>query len=77
MYRYPLWGETRALLYMNSGPSLMDPMQVIIDSCAKRVLVPIKKKRQFLDVTPSMLKRIDSILYCKCPRAITKVPVLD
>jgi ATP-dependent Lon protease len=39
--------------------SLTEPLQVAMDSGARRVLVPVENKRQFLDVNADILERVD------------------
>ncbi|MBE0697223.1 MAG: ATP-dependent Lon protease, partial [Anaerolineaceae bacterium] len=43
--------------------SLLEPLQVILDNGAKKVLVPVSNKRQLLDVPGDLLERIDPIFY--------------
>ena len=43
--------------------SLTEPLQVAMDNGAKRALVPIQNKRQFLDVNPDVLEQVDPIFY--------------
>jgi len=43
--------------------SLLEPLQVIMDNGAKRVLVPIGNQRQFMQVPPDILERVDPIFY--------------
>jgi ATP-dependent Lon protease len=43
--------------------SLTEPLQVAMDNGARRVLVPIENKRQFLDVNPDVLERVDPIFF--------------
>lgn len=43
--------------------SLVEPLQVIMDNGAKRVLVPVSNRRQFLEVPPDILERVDPIFY--------------
>lgn len=43
--------------------SLVEPLQVAMDNGAKRALVPIENKRQFLEVNPDVLERVDPIFY--------------
>jgi len=43
--------------------SLIEPLQVIVDNGAKKVLVPISNKRQFLEVPGDLLERVDPIFY--------------
>ena len=43
--------------------SLTEPLQVAMDNGAKRVLVPIENKRQFMDVNADVLEAVDPIFY--------------
>ncbi len=43
--------------------SLVEPLQVAMDNGAKRALVPIENKRQFLEVNPDVLEQVDPIFY--------------
>lgn len=43
--------------------SLVEPLQVIMDHGARRVLLPTTNRRQFLDVPPDILERVDPIFY--------------
>jgi len=40
-----------------------EPLQVIWDNGAKRVLVPVSNRRQFLEVPSDIIERVDSIFY--------------
>ena len=43
--------------------SLVEPLQVAMDNGAKRALIPIENKRNFLDVTADVLEHVDPIFY--------------
>ena len=43
--------------------SLVEPLQVAMDNGAKRALIPIENKRQFMEVNPDVLERVDPIFY--------------
>jgi len=43
--------------------SLVDPLQVIVDNGAKKVLIPISNKRQVLEVPGDLLEKVDPIFY--------------
>ena len=43
--------------------SLLEPLQVIMDNGAKRVLVPLSNRRHFMEVPPDILEKIDMIFY--------------
>lgn len=43
--------------------SLIELLQVIVDNGAKKVLVPVSNKRQFLEVPGDLMERVDPIFY--------------
>jgi ATP-dependent Lon protease len=43
--------------------SLTEPLQLAMDNGARRALVPVENKRQFLEVNPDVLERVDPIFY--------------
>jgi len=43
--------------------SLIEPLQVIMDNGAKRILLPISSRRLFMEVPPDLLERVDPIFY--------------
>ncbi len=43
--------------------SMIEPLQVIVDNGAKKVLVPVSNKRQLLEVPADLLERVDPIFY--------------
>ena len=43
--------------------SITEPLQVAMDNGAKRALIPIENKRQFLEVNPDVLEHVDPIFY--------------
>ena len=43
--------------------SLLEPLQVILDNGAKKVLVPVSNKRQYLEVPGDLMERVDPIFY--------------
>jgi ATP-dependent Lon protease len=43
--------------------SLVEPLQVGMDNGAKRALIPIENKRNFLDVDADIVERVDPIFY--------------
>jgi ATP-dependent Lon protease len=45
--------------------SLIEPLQVIVDNGAKKVLVPVSNIRQHLEVPGDLLERVDPIFYCE------------
>ena len=48
---------------IKAARSLTEPLQVAMDNGARRVLVPIENKRQFLEVNGDVLERVDPIFY--------------
>ncbi len=43
--------------------SLTEPLQVAMDNGAKRALIPVENKRQFLEVNPDVLEHVDPVFY--------------
>jgi len=43
--------------------SLVEPLQLIMDNGAKRVLIPVSNRRQYLEVPPDVLESVDPIFY--------------
>ncbi len=43
--------------------SLVEPLQVIMDNGAKRVLIPVGNRRHFVEIPPDMLERVNMIFY--------------
>ena len=43
--------------------SLAEPLQVAMDNGARRALVPLENKRNFLDVSADIMERVDPIFY--------------
>ena len=43
--------------------SLVEPLQVIMDNGAKRVLIPLSNRRHFMEVPPDVLEKVDPIFY--------------
>jgi len=48
--------------------SLTEPLQLAMDNGAKRALIPIANKRQFLEVNPEVLEHVDPIFRQPDPR---------
>jgi len=44
-------------------PTLTEPLQMIMDNGAKRVLIPLSNRRQMLEIPPDVLERVDPIFY--------------
>ncbi len=53
--------------------SLTEPLQVAKDNGAKRALIPIENKRNFLDVSADIMEHVDSIFYGDPKTAAMKV----
>ena len=43
--------------------TLTEPLQMIMDNGAKRVLIPLSNCRQMLEIPPDVLERVDPIFY--------------
>ena len=43
--------------------SLVEPLQVGMDNGAKRALIPIENRRNFLEVTSDIVEQVDLIFY--------------
>lgn len=43
--------------------SLTEPLQVAMDNGAKRALIPVENKRQFLEVNPDVLEHVDPVFF--------------
>jgi ATP-dependent Lon protease len=43
--------------------SLVEPLQIIMDNGAKRVLIPVSNRRQYLEVPPDVIESVDPIFY--------------
>ena len=52
--------------------SLNEPLQVALDNGARKVLVPIENKRQFLEVSADVVEKIDPIFYGDIRTALMK-----
>ena len=52
--------------------SLTEPLQVAMDNGAKRALIPIENKRQFLEVNADVLEHVDPIFYGDLRQAALK-----
>ena len=53
--------------------SLTDPLQVAKDNGAKRALIPIENKRNFLDVSADIMEHVDPIFFGDAKTAAMKV----
>ena len=52
--------------------SLNEPLQVAMDNGARKVLVPIENKRQFLEVSGDIVEKVDPIFFGDVRAALTK-----
>ncbi len=43
--------------------SLVEPLQVAMDNGAKRALIPIENKRNFLDVSADIMEHVDPVFF--------------
>lgn len=53
--------------------SLTEPLQVAMDNGAKRALIPIENKRNFLDVSADIMEHVDPVFYGDPKMAAMKV----
>ena len=53
--------------------SLTEPLQVAMDNGAKRALIPIENKRNFLDVSADIMEHVDPIFFGDPKTAAIKV----
>jgi ATP-dependent Lon protease len=53
--------------------SLVEPLQVAMDNGARRALIPIENKRNFLDVSADIMEKVDPIFYGDPKTAAVKV----
>ncbi len=56
-------GDMSVQGHIKAVRSLVEPLQVGMDNGAKRALIPIENKRQFLEVNPDVLERVDPVFY--------------
>lgn len=60
---------------IKAAHSLTEPLQVGMDNGARRVLVPIENKRQFLEVDADVLEHVDPVFYGDPMQAALKATV--
>ena len=48
---------------VSSTRSLTEALQAAMDNGARRVLLPVESKRQFLDVPGDVIERVDPVFY--------------
>ena len=52
--------------------SLAEPLQLVMDNGAQKVLLPTANKRDLLEVPGDIVERVDSLFYSDTVRASTK-----
>ena len=52
--------------------SLLEPLRVIADNGAKKVLIPLANKRDLLEIPGDILERVDPIFYSEPLQAALK-----
>jgi hypothetical protein len=52
---------------------IVEPCQLAMENGARRVMVPIENRRQFLEVSGDVAERLDPIFYGDAPVAANKV----
>lgn len=52
--------------------SLVEPLQLVMDSGAKRVLIPLSNRRDVLEIPPDILERVDPLFYSDPMAAVLK-----
>jgi ATP-dependent Lon protease len=52
--------------------TLLEPCQLAMENGAKRALIPLENRRQFLDVTGDVAERMDPIFYSDAQVAVNK-----
>ncbi len=65
-------GDMSVQGHIKAVRSLTEPLQVAMDNGAKRALIPIENKRQFLEVNPDVLERVDPVFYGDLKQAAFK-----
>ena len=65
-------GDTSVQGNVKAVRCLTEPLQVAMDNGAKRALIPIENKHQFLEVNPDVLEHVDRIFYGDLPQAAFK-----
>lgn len=56
-------GQVSIQGHISSIRSLTEALQAVMDNGARRVLLPVESKRQFLDVPGDVIERVDPIFY--------------
>jgi len=57
---------------IKSLPSLVEPLQVSMDNGARRALIPLENKRNFLEVSGDIVERVDPIFFSDAIMAAMK-----
>lgn len=52
--------------------SLVEPLQVVMDNGAKRVLIPLSNRRELMEIPPDILENVDPIFYSEPIQAALK-----
>jgi ATP-dependent Lon protease len=66
-------GDMSVLGNIKPSRSLTEPLQVAKDNGAKRALIPIENKRNFLDVSADIMEHVDPVFYGDPKTAAMKV----
>jgi len=57
---------------LKASMSLLEPLRIAMDNGAKRALIPIVNKRDFLEVPGDIIEKVDPIFYGDLPMAWMK-----
>ena len=49
--------------YVKAVRSLAEPLQVAMDNGARRALIPLENKRNFLEVSGEIAERVDAVFF--------------
>lgn len=52
--------------------SLVEPLQVAMDNGAKKVMIPVENKRNFLEVSGDIMEKVDPVFYSDPQTAVLK-----
>jgi ATP-dependent Lon protease len=69
-------GDTSVQGNIKPVRSLTEPLQVAMDNGARRALIPIENKRQFLEGNPEVLEQVDPIFFGDLRQAAFKALAL-
>jgi ATP-dependent Lon protease len=53
--------------------SLAEPLQVAMDNGARKALIPLESKRNFLEVSSDIVERVDAVFFSDPMMAAMKV----